>query len=76
MTSRVKLKPLYVRYCNLYGRQTYQVCNMLRGVSNDKFTWIFVKLCEKLNTLYIHLQKTHKQETRQGADLLWKATII
>ena len=30
----------------------------------------------KLNTLYLHLQKTHGHQTRQGTDLSWEAPIL
>ena len=31
---------------------------------------------DKLNTLYLHLQKTNKHHTRQGSDLQWEASIL
>lgn len=31
---------------------------------------------DKLNTLYLHLQETHGQQTKQDADLQWVAAIV
>ena len=31
---------------------------------------------DKLNTLYLHLQKTYQHQIRQGGDLLWEAPIL
>ena len=33
----------------------------------------YVRSRDKLNTSYLHLQKTHEDQTRQGADLQWDA---
>ena len=33
--------------------------------------WGHVRSRDKLNTLYLHLQKTHRHQTSQGADLQW-----
>ena len=35
-----------------------------------------VRSLEKLNTLYLHLQKTRGQQTSQGVDLEWEAAIL
>ena len=35
-----------------------------------------VRSRDKLNTLYLHLQKTHEHQIRQGADLQWEASIL
>ena len=34
-----------------------------------------VKSRDKLNTLYLHLQKTHNHQIKQGTDLKWEAPI-
>ena len=31
---------------------------------------------DKLNTLYIHLQKTHEHQTKEGDDWQWDAPIL
>ena len=31
---------------------------------------------DKLNSLYLHLQKPHKHQTRPGGDLLWQAPTL
>ena len=36
----------------------------------------YVRSCGKLNTLYLHLQKTHEHQTRQGAGLQSETPIL
>lgn len=31
-----------------------------------------MKSCDKLNILYLHLQKTYGQQTKQSVDLVWE----
>ena len=35
-----------------------------------------VRSCDKLNALYLHLQKTYEHQITQGADLQWQAPIV
>lgn len=32
-----------------------------------------IKSCDKLNILYLHLQKTYGQQTKQSVDLVWES---
>ena len=51
----------------------------MQGASAHKFAWPWrgqVSPGDKLNTLFLHLQKFHEHETRQGADLQWESLII
>ena len=65
--SRDKLKT-YLSYHSAYGRKTYQ------GSSHTKNRMTLrrsghVKSRDKFYTLYLHLQKTHGHQIKQGADL-------
>ena len=67
--SRDKLKT-YLHYQNAYGHLTCQGGDILQRAppENSKkpsiWSWEI-----KLNILYLHLQKNHGLQTRQGADL-------
>ena len=55
--------------------------NIPQRAPTHKFPWYFnyvrlMRLHDKLNTLYIHLQKIYGHHTREGIDLPWEAYTI
>ena len=48
--------------------QTCQGGDSLQGAPTQKLVWLLNEV-DKSNTLYLHLQRTHGEETRQTADL-------
>lgn len=71
---------LYFHYPNAYGQKNYQDGDLPRGVLNNNFQrslnevvlWVHVKI----KSLYLHLQKIYRYQTRQGTDLLLESPTL
>ena len=71
-------KKHYLHHRNAYVYKTYHGDILWRAPTHI-FAWPWgwqVRSCNKLNTLYLHLQETHGHQTRQGVVLLWKVTTL
>ena len=76
--SRDKRKT-YLHRHNAYGPKIYHCGDIMQGAPAHKFAWPWsghVWPSHKLNTLFLHLQKFHEHETRQGDDLQWESLIV
>ena len=68
-------------YCHkVHGHQTWQGGNMQWVAHSLSYMILqlhgFVRSCDKLNTLYLHLHWTNDHRTKQGDNLLWGASIL
>ena len=53
--------------------------DVLQGALAYKFAWLLMRwLCQVTwkTTLYLHLQKIYRHDTRRGADIQWEASIF
>ena len=49
----------------------------LSRINSLDLQWgVHMRSQDKLNTLYLHLQKTHGHQTGQSADLMWETPIL
>ena len=57
---------------------TYQGGDIPRGFLTHilRYWGGYVRSRDKLNTLYLHLQKTCRGQTKQGVDLQWQAPML